>query len=110
MNRLPLDKVKIDRSFVVNLQTDEKSVSMVQAVTSLSQRLGLKVVVEGIETDEQLALLLAKAPVNEIQGYHFARPEDAAATAKQLASGSAARVEMMRMMKTAKSNSKLIAA
>ncbi|WP_247869281.1 bifunctional diguanylate cyclase/phosphodiesterase [Ahrensia sp. R2A130] len=110
MNQLPLDKVKIDRSFVVNLQTDERSVSMVQAVTSLSQKLGLKVVVEGIETDEQLALLLAKAPVDEIQGYHFSRPQDASAVARQLVSGSADRAEMMRMMRTAKSNSKLIAA
>ena len=66
--------------------------------------------VTGGKTDEQLALLLAKAPVDEIQGYHFARPNDAAATAEQLSSGSAARVEMMRMMKIAKSNSKLIAA
>ena len=82
---------------------------IVTAIIAMAHKLGLQVVAEGVESQAQVDFLTANQ-CDEIQGYHFARPEDATATAKQLASGSASRVEMMRMMNIAKSNSKLIAA
>jgi len=74
LNELPLDKVKIDRSFVLDLHTNPKSLTLVQAVTALGQKLDLTVVVEGIETEDQLQLLMSNAPVDEIQGYLFSKP------------------------------------
>ncbi len=74
MNNLPLDKVKIDRSFVVDIRPDSKSLTLVQAITTLGQKLGLSVVVEGVETVEELSVLLASARPNEIQGYLFSKP------------------------------------
>ncbi|MGI9367049.1 MAG: putative bifunctional diguanylate cyclase/phosphodiesterase [Rhizobiaceae bacterium] len=75
MNELPLDKVKIDRSFVMDIE-ETNSLTLVQAVTALGHKLGLTVVVEGIETTQQLKTLLANAPVDEIQGYLFSKPVD----------------------------------
>jgi diguanylate cyclase (GGDEF)-like protein len=74
MNELPLDKVKVDRSFIMDIQKNSNSLTLVQAVTALGQKLGLTVVIEGIETKEQLQLLLAQTPVDEIQGYLFSKP------------------------------------
>ena len=74
MNELPLDKVKIDRAFVTDLQPGTKALTLVQAITALGQRLGLSIVVEGIEHEEQLSILLQHAPVSEIQGYYFSKP------------------------------------
>ncbi len=76
LNELPLDKVKIDRSFVLDLHKNQKSVTLVQAVTALGQKLDLTVVVEGIETTEQFEMLMRNAPVDEIQGYLFSKPVD----------------------------------
>ncbi len=74
MNELPLDKVKIDRSFILDLHQNSNSLTLVQAVTALGQKLGLTVVLEGIETKEQLQVILAQTPIDEIQGYLFSRP------------------------------------
>ncbi|MEP1207804.1 MAG: EAL domain-containing protein [Rhizobiaceae bacterium] len=74
MNELPLDKVKIDRSFILDLHQNSNSLTLVQAVTALGQKLGLTVVLEGIETTEQLQTLLAQTPIDEIQGYLFSKP------------------------------------
>ena len=76
LNELPLDKVKIDRSFVNDLHKNPKSITLVQAVTALGQKLDLTVVVEGIETVDQLEMLMSNAPVDEIQGYLFSKPVD----------------------------------
>ena len=76
MNELPLDKVKIDRSFILDLHKNSNSLTLVQAVTALGQKLGLTVVIEGVETREQLQLLTSQTPVDEIQGYFFSKPVD----------------------------------
>lgn len=60
MNELPLDKVKIDRSFILDLHKNSNSLTLVQAVTALGQKLGLTVVIEGVETREQLQLLTSQ--------------------------------------------------
>ncbi len=77
MNILPLDKVKIDRSFVVGMKQDSKSLTLIQAIVALGHQLGLKVVVEGVETTEELETLLKTSAPDEIQGYLFSKPVSA---------------------------------
>ena len=73
LRRLPLDTIKIDRSFVIGLGTDEADLPIVQAVISLAHGLGVDVVAEGIETAEQLQRLRELA-CDRGQGFFFARP------------------------------------
>jgi diguanylate cyclase (GGDEF)-like protein len=71
--RLPVDSLKIDRSFVTHLGTDPNDMAIVSTVIALGHALDLRVVAEGVETDEQLKLLrLLKC--DEIQGYFVSRP------------------------------------
>ena len=74
---LPFHKVKIDRSFVSDLDSSIASQVLLQGVVQLCGRLGLQTVAEGVETDEQFALLRSYG-VDEFQGYLFARPQDQA--------------------------------
>ena len=71
--RLPVDCLKIDRTFIVNMANHANSVAIVSAVISLAHSLNLKVVAEGVETLEQ-ANLLELLKCDEIQGYFFSHP------------------------------------
>ncbi|MFO1185088.1 MAG: EAL domain-containing protein [Bauldia sp.] len=73
LHSFPLHKVKIDRSFVQGLGTSERSLSLLRGVTRLSAELGMSVAVEGIETEQQLALISSDPNVNEAQGFLFSR-------------------------------------
>ena len=73
---LPLDRIKIDSSFVGNIQSDRASQAIVKTILSLCQNLGLSCVVEGVETAEQLQTLSALGAVL-FQGYYFGRPQTA---------------------------------
>ncbi|MDQ1323710.1 MAG: hypothetical protein QG587_1045, partial [Chloroflexota bacterium] len=73
LRQLPLDTIKVDRSFVSGLGTDPADAPIVQAVISLAHGLGIEVVAEGIETEAQLALLRELA-CDRGQGYWFSRP------------------------------------
>lgn len=68
-----LHKVKIDRSFVVGLGKSERAVTLLRGVTRLSADLGLSVAVEGIETQDQLAVVIAAGAVDEAQGFLFSK-------------------------------------
>ncbi len=75
--RLPVDAIKLDRSFVQALSTDQAARRLVQAMIGVAEGLGLAVIAEGVETnDQRLALIAAGCPV--MQGYFFARPAPAA--------------------------------
>jgi diguanylate cyclase (GGDEF)-like protein len=74
LHSLPLHKVKIDRSFLEGLGAGDRSLVLLHGIARLSAELGLSVVVEGIETEEQVALVAAEGTVDEIQGYLFSRP------------------------------------
>jgi diguanylate cyclase (GGDEF)-like protein len=73
LRRLPLDTIKVDRSFVSGLGSDPADIPIVEAVIALAHGLGIDVVAEGIETEEQLASLRELA-CDRGQGYWFARP------------------------------------
>ncbi|WP_275786185.1 putative bifunctional diguanylate cyclase/phosphodiesterase [Pararhizobium gei] len=75
VHRLPLRKVKIDRSFVVDICTNIFSQSIVRTIVDLSRNIGCTCIVEGMETAEQ-ALLLRSLGCRVMQGYYFGRPMD----------------------------------
>jgi diguanylate cyclase (GGDEF)-like protein/PAS domain S-box-containing protein len=73
LKRFRVYKLKIDMSFVRDMCADPEDASIVSAIINLAQSLGLKTIAEGVETEEQMAMLRAQG-CNEIQGYHIGRP------------------------------------
>ena len=73
LRTFPLDRLKIDRSFIATIDTDEGSRSIVRAILGLGQSFGLDVVAEGVETAEQ-AGLLAELGCSQAQGFFYAVP------------------------------------
>jgi diguanylate cyclase (GGDEF)-like protein len=84
LHSFPLHKVKIDQSFLQDLGDDERRVTLLRGITRLSAQLGLRVVVEGVETERQLELLVGEDSIDEAQGYLFCRPMPAADLRKLL--------------------------
>ncbi|MGY4831304.1 putative bifunctional diguanylate cyclase/phosphodiesterase [Sphaerotilaceae bacterium SBD11-9] len=80
LRQLAAEELKIDRSFVLDLETSADARAIVDAVVKLAQALGLKVVAEGVETEQQQNIL-RQLGCNELQGYLFAKPMPAAALA-----------------------------
>jgi diguanylate cyclase (GGDEF)-like protein/PAS domain S-box-containing protein len=78
LHRFPIDTLKVDRSFVVNMSEDSENVEIVRTIVSLAQNLGMNVIAEGVETKEQLASL-RKLGCENGQGYLFSKPVDARA-------------------------------
>ena len=76
LKRFPLDALKIDRSFVMELQENSDDAAICSAIIALAHSLGLSVIAEGVETEEQLAFLRERS-CDVIQGYFFARPQSA---------------------------------
>jgi diguanylate cyclase len=77
LRRFPIDKLKIDRSFITNVMTSADDASIVQAIISLAHGLRLKVVAEGVETADQVAFL-QRLGCDQYQGFYFSRPVNAA--------------------------------
>ena len=76
LKRFPLQVLKIDRSFIRDLETDQNSKALVDAIIAMAHSLELKIVAEGVENEEQLDFL-RKRDVKIIQGYLFSRPVSA---------------------------------
>ena len=87
LRQLPLEKIKIDRSFVNNLEKDDSDAAIVSAISVLGSRLGLRVLAEGVERSSQLDLLAAEG-CNEIQGFYFSPPKEAGEISRLLVEGS----------------------
>lgn len=77
LRRLPVNTLKVDRSFVMNAHVSEEDAQILLAIISMAHSLNLKTVVEGVECEEQLNLL-RELSCHEIQGFYFARPMPAA--------------------------------
>jgi diguanylate cyclase (GGDEF)-like protein len=73
LQQLPFDKLKIDRGFVAALDQSANTGVIIQAIVTLGRALGMSVLIEGVETEEQ-RVLLRLAGCNEMQGFLFARP------------------------------------
>jgi diguanylate cyclase (GGDEF)-like protein len=71
LHTLPLDKVKIDRSFVIDITQNERSLILLTKVCELSRGLGMQVTIEGVETFEQLKLLAGTVDPDLVQGFLF---------------------------------------
>ena len=81
LKKLPVDKLKIDQSFVRDIETDESDAAIIRSIISLGHRLNLRVIAEGVETQEQLDFLRIRG-CDEMQGYFYARPMSAASFAE----------------------------
>jgi len=86
LKRFPIDTLKIDRSFVHDISTDADGATLTRAIIHLAQNLRLKVVAEGVETEDQLAFLRDNG-CDEMQGYLFAKPTDAEECGRMLREG-----------------------
>jgi len=76
LSRFQFDKIKIDRSFVNEMNTRHDALSIVRAITALGADLGMTVTAEGVETEEQLAQL-RNVHCTEVQGFYFSKPKAA---------------------------------
>ena len=73
LKRLPVEQLKIDKSFVMNMQSDADDATIVRSTIELAHNLGLSVVAEGVE-NEEICVLLRELNCDEAQGYHLSRP------------------------------------
>jgi len=73
LKKLPINKLKIDQSFVKDLPDDEEDIGISRAVIALAQSLNLRIIAEGVETIEQKDFLVENGCEN-IQGYLYAKP------------------------------------
>lgn len=83
VSHYPFDKLKIDKSFILDLDDNNDQLRMIQGIKSIADAMGIDVVVEGVETAQQWSLLKRLA-LHEFQGYLFARPMAASDLRKQL--------------------------
>jgi EAL domain-containing protein (putative c-di-GMP-specific phosphodiesterase class I) len=86
LRRFQVDSLKIDQSFVRQITTAPDETSIVTAVISMGRSLKLRVIAEGVETEEELAFLRARE-CDEAQGYYFSRPVPALQFAELLRTG-----------------------
>jgi EAL domain-containing protein (putative c-di-GMP-specific phosphodiesterase class I) len=88
LTTLPIDTLKVDRSFVSGLGKSKKYDTITSVIVGLAQRLGVDVVVEGVETEEQLAFFEGLGTIT-IQGWYFAKAMPAGPATKWLRERSA---------------------
>src|SRR2546423_495104 len=81
LHKFPIDTLKIDRSFVIRIVDNNENIEIVRTIVMLAQNLGMDVVAEGVETNDQLALL-RKLDCENGQGYFFSKPTDVSGAEK----------------------------
>lgn len=95
LNTLPLDKVKIDRSFVADITSDDRQLKLLRGIVHLSRELGLAIVIEGVETEEQLKLLQRTDCADLIQGFVFGFPMPAVSVAELISMTGSKRAQLL---------------
>ena len=85
LRQLPIDELKLDRSFIADLADDPRVRAIVKSVVTLAHGLGMQVTAEGVEANEQLSLLM-EVGCDQAQGYIFSRPMPSEAVANYLGS------------------------
>jgi sensor c-di-GMP phosphodiesterase-like protein len=83
LKRLPIQELKIDKSFVDGLPTDVEDIALVKTIIGIAQNLELNIVVEGVETQAQIDLLNSLGSF-VMQGYFYAKPQPAQAVIQQI--------------------------
>lgn len=73
LKNFPFDKIKIDKSFIDDVHKDESAAAIVEAIVTMSRRMGIKAVAEGVENKQQLDFLI-KFLGDQVQGYYYSRP------------------------------------
>jgi diguanylate cyclase (GGDEF)-like protein/PAS domain S-box-containing protein len=86
LKNCPVSHVKIDRSFIADIETNERDATLVKSIISMAHGMGLKVTAEGVENEEQ-AGLLGNYECDELQGYLFSKPVSAAEATELLRAG-----------------------
>jgi EAL domain-containing protein (putative c-di-GMP-specific phosphodiesterase class I) len=86
LKQLPVDKLKIDRSFIIDTPNDSASVALVRTIITLAKNLNLELVAEGVEYKEQMEFLVKEGCEN-IQGYYYSKPIPASKIEKFLING-----------------------
>ncbi len=77
LKRFDVDRLKIDKSFIDNVDTDANTAALTRAIINMARSLNIKVIAEGVETKAQLDFLREHG-CDEIQGYYFSPPVDTA--------------------------------
>jgi EAL domain-containing protein (putative c-di-GMP-specific phosphodiesterase class I) len=86
LRSFPFDKIKIDRSFVGDLENNPDAAAIVHAVLGLGHSLGMATCAEGVETSEQLSYLRSEG-CSEVQGYFYSKPKPAADLSRMIEAG-----------------------
>jgi EAL domain-containing protein (putative c-di-GMP-specific phosphodiesterase class I) len=73
LKNLPIDKLKIDRSFIINIQDEPKNQIIVKTIIFLAKELGIHILAEGVETEGEYQFLLENK-LDSIQGYYYSKP------------------------------------
>ena len=100
LKRLPVDEIKIDRSFVMNMATDENDAAIVRSTIDLARNLGLQIVAEGVES-EAIWRSLAALDCDLVQGYLLTKPVPADVLAAWVTDGDAARASLAARLRPA---------
>ncbi len=95
LRRMPIDEVKIDQSYVRNLRSDPADLAIVQAVLTMCDTLGIRVVAEGVESVEDF-LTLTERGCEYFQGFHFARPQAIQSSLSELTADRTAPAQRVR--------------
>ena len=94
LRKFPFQKIKVDGSFVRDLESDDSAIAIVRAVAGMGANLGMGIVVEGVETTAQLELVRREG-CHEVQGFLLGRPMSASAIRQKLAANKAERRKLV---------------
>ena len=86
LKQFPIDRLKIDRSFVRDIVSDPNDAAITSAVIGIARSMGVRVIAEGVETPDQLEVLASKG-CDEVQGFHLSRPMSATQILRWSAAG-----------------------